>query len=126
MMRHAYEMRARKVHAYETHTHQMHARQRQAHEVHAHGMHELGRCREILDLSPSLVCLAVSVDALGAIFGAKSGAKGATYGGRLGPYVTVPLCPHRKSPKPQNYSRKSKFPYTSYIFTGKLHLCDAQ
>jgi hypothetical protein len=69
MMRHT-------AHAYETHAHQMHARQRQAHEVHAHGMHELGRCREILDLSPSLVCLAVSVDALGAIFGAKSSAKG--------------------------------------------------
>jgi hypothetical protein len=34
--------------------------------------------------------------------------------------------PNRKSPKPQNYSRQSKFLYISYIFTEKLHLCGAQ
>jgi hypothetical protein len=31
---------------------------------------------------------------------------------------------HRKSPKPQTLFRKSKFPYISYTFTGKLDLTD--
>ena len=67
-------MRARDMHAYKMHAHEMHAHEMHAHKTHAHGthaceicaheMHKLGRCREIFDLSPVSLCLAVSVTLL--------------------------------------------------------------
>ena len=63
---HTHEMHAHKIHVHETH----------AREICAHKIHELGRRREFLDLSPSLPTSRRIDDALGAIFGAKSSAKG--------------------------------------------------
>jgi hypothetical protein len=68
-------MHARQMHAHEVHAHEMHTREVHAHEMHAHKTHELRQRREIFDLSPSLPRIG---DALGAIFGAKSSAKGVT------------------------------------------------
>jgi hypothetical protein len=93
---HAHEIHAREVHAHEIHTHELyapethtqlgtrlrdtrpevHAHEMHARKPHAHEMHELGRCREIFDLSPSLPMSRHIGDALGAVFGAQSSAKG--------------------------------------------------
>jgi hypothetical protein len=54
---HAHELYAPETHAYEIHAHEMHthkvyARETHTHERHAHEISELGRCGEIIDLSP--------------------------------------------------------------------------
>jgi hypothetical protein len=61
------------MHAYESHARGTHAR-----EIYIYEMHELGRYREIFDLSPSLPIFRRIGDALNVIFGAKPSVKGVT------------------------------------------------
>jgi hypothetical protein len=66
------------MHAYEMYVHEMHAHETHPCEICVYEKHELGRCREILDLSLSISMSRRIDDALVVIFGAKSSAKSVT------------------------------------------------
>jgi hypothetical protein len=51
---------------------EVHAHKTQAHEMCVYEIHELGRCREISDLSPGIPISRRIGDAIGAVFGANS------------------------------------------------------